>query len=113
MDISRPESGSLDKDLSRNEGVEGVEGSGPGLAIAGEVVELHGDSLALPDTAPPGAVFEVRVPIRPLGLTPSAGFPEPSSRDSGALHAGLRGRRAPIGIQNAGERQGYDQHPHR
>jgi signal transduction histidine kinase len=40
-------------------------GSGLGLAIAREVVELHGGSVALLDTASPGAVFEVRVPISP------------------------------------------------
>jgi signal transduction histidine kinase len=42
-------------------------GSGLGLAIAREVVELHGGSITLLDTPPPGAVFEVHLPIQPPG----------------------------------------------
>jgi signal transduction histidine kinase len=40
-------------------------GTGLGLAIASELVRAHGGSIALMDTAGPGATFEVVIPDRP------------------------------------------------
>jgi signal transduction histidine kinase len=40
-------------------------GTGLGLAIAAEIIRAHGGSIALVDTAGPGATFEIVIPDRP------------------------------------------------
>jgi signal transduction histidine kinase len=43
----------------------GGSGAGLGLAIAREIVESHGGSLALEQSGPSGSVFVIRLPVRP------------------------------------------------
>lgn len=77
-------------------------GTGIGLSLARELVDLHGGSLRVEDGARGGSAFVVELPIRAPDASVAGGASSPIGSEGGGVSSGADGGRPSAGTGDAG-----------